>query len=105
MRWGPPLGRRGAQGLADQGWRLSERNAVEGVRARPRQARAPQGSPKGRSSEGPGRMPPANATPHAPIAQLDKGENMTDILQLQNVESAYGPIKAIRGVSLKVRQG
>jgi len=28
-----------------------------------------------------------------------------DILQLQNVESAYGPIKAIRGVSLKVRQG
>jgi len=31
---------------------------------------------------------------------------MTDIvLQLLNVESAYGPIKAIRGVSLKVRQG
>ncbi|MBS0455242.1 MAG: ABC transporter ATP-binding protein [Proteobacteria bacterium] len=31
---------------------------------------------------------------------------MTDeILQLQNVESAYGPIKAIRGVSLKVRKG
>ncbi|MDM0045101.1 ABC transporter ATP-binding protein [Variovorax dokdonensis] len=29
----------------------------------------------------------------------------TPILQLQNVESAYGPIKAIRGVSLKVRQG
>ncbi|SFN28946.1 ABC transporter ATP-binding protein [Variovorax sp. OV329] len=27
------------------------------------------------------------------------------ILQLQNVESAYGPIKAIRGVSLKVRPG
>jgi len=27
------------------------------------------------------------------------------ILQLQNVESAYGPIKAIRGVSLKVRKG
>ncbi len=27
------------------------------------------------------------------------------ILQLLNVESAYGPIKAIRGVSLKVRKG
>ncbi|RQO58090.1 ABC transporter ATP-binding protein [Variovorax sp. KBW07] len=27
------------------------------------------------------------------------------VLQLMNVESAYGPIKAIRGVSLKVRQG
>ena len=31
---------------------------------------------------------------------------MTDIvLQLNNVESAYGPIKAIRGVSLKVNKG
>ena len=30
---------------------------------------------------------------------------MTDMLQLLNVESAYGPIRAIRGVSLKVRQG
>ena len=30
---------------------------------------------------------------------------MTDILALLNVESAYGPIRAIRGVSLKVRQG
>ena len=31
---------------------------------------------------------------------------MTDIvLQLNNVESAYGPIKAIRGVSLKVARG
>jgi branched-chain amino acid transport system ATP-binding protein len=28
-----------------------------------------------------------------------------DILQLLNVESAYGPIKAIRGVSLKVEKG
>ncbi|GAC1356576.1 MAG: ABC transporter ATP-binding protein [Variovorax sp.] len=27
------------------------------------------------------------------------------VLQLLNVESAYGPIKAIRGVSLKVKQG
>jgi branched-chain amino acid transport system ATP-binding protein len=27
------------------------------------------------------------------------------ILQLNNVESAYGPIKAIRGISLKVRRG
>ncbi|MEO5738302.1 MAG: ATP-binding cassette domain-containing protein, partial [Variovorax sp.] len=31
---------------------------------------------------------------------------MTEVvLQLLNVESAYGPIKAIRGVSLKVRAG
>ena len=30
---------------------------------------------------------------------------MTAILQLNNVESAYGPVKAIRGVSLKVEQG
>ncbi len=30
---------------------------------------------------------------------------MTDMLTLMNVESAYGPIRAIRGVSLKVRQG
>ena len=31
---------------------------------------------------------------------------MSDIiLKLSNVESAYGPIKAIRGVSLEVRQG
>jgi len=31
---------------------------------------------------------------------------MSDVmLQLSNVESAYGPIRAIRGVSLKVRQG
>jgi branched-chain amino acid transport system ATP-binding protein len=27
------------------------------------------------------------------------------VLKLQNVESAYGPIKAIRGVSLQVRRG
>ena len=27
------------------------------------------------------------------------------LLKLQNIESAYGPIKAIRGVSLQVRQG
>ncbi|BEP59704.1 ABC transporter ATP-binding protein [Variovorax sp. V213] len=34
------------------------------------------------------------------------GHPMSDVvLQLLNVESAYGPIKAIRGVSLKVRQG
>jgi len=30
---------------------------------------------------------------------------MTDMLKLLNIESAYGPIRAIRGVSLKVRQG
>ena len=27
------------------------------------------------------------------------------VLQLLNVESSYGPIKAIRGVSLQVRRG
>ena len=27
------------------------------------------------------------------------------LLQLANVESSYGPVKAIRGVSLKVRKG
>ena len=27
------------------------------------------------------------------------------VLKLLNVESAYGPIKAIRGVSLQVRRG
>jgi branched-chain amino acid transport system ATP-binding protein len=30
---------------------------------------------------------------------------VSTILQLNNVESAYGPIRAIRGVSLKVQQG
>jgi branched-chain amino acid transport system ATP-binding protein len=30
---------------------------------------------------------------------------MTEMLMLLNVESSYGPIRAIRGVSLKVRQG
>ena len=30
---------------------------------------------------------------------------MTDLLTLTNVESAYGPIKAIRGVSLKAEEG
>ena len=38
--------RRGAQGLADQGSRLSERSETERVRARPRQTRAPQVAPK-----------------------------------------------------------
>ena len=32
-------------------------------------------------------------------------EQASPLLQLANVESAYGPIKAIRGVSLKVRAG
>ena len=27
------------------------------------------------------------------------------VLKLSNVESAYGPIKAIRGISLQVRRG
>jgi branched-chain amino acid transport system ATP-binding protein len=30
---------------------------------------------------------------------------MTDVLRLANVESSYGPIRAIRGVSLKVAKG
>ncbi len=30
---------------------------------------------------------------------------MTDVLALANVESSYGPIRAIRGVSLQVRRG
>ena len=30
---------------------------------------------------------------------------MTDLLALANVESAYGPVKAIRGVSLKAEEG
>ena len=38
--------RRGAQGLADQGSRLSERSETERVRARPRQTRAPQVAPE-----------------------------------------------------------
>lgn len=38
-----------------------------------------------------------SATATAPAAQ--------PLLELLNVESAYGPIKAIRGVSLKVRKG
>ena len=45
----PPLPlwmRRGAQGLADQGSRLSERSETERVRARPRQTRAPQVAPE-----------------------------------------------------------
>ena len=37
--------RRGAQGWADQGSRLSERSETERVRARPRQTRAPQVAP------------------------------------------------------------
>ncbi len=41
--------------------------------------------------------PPAGAAPGAASSDV--------ILQLNNVESAYGPIKAIRGVSLKVRRG
>ena len=50
--WVPFTMRRGAQRPADQGSRLSERNAVERVRARPRWTRAPQvarSEAKGRS--------------------------------------------------------
>jgi branched-chain amino acid transport system ATP-binding protein len=34
-----------------------------------------------------------------------EGGRMADLLTLANVESAYGPIKAIRGVSLKAEEG
>ncbi len=42
----------------------------------------------------------------AAVWPSDAGRSTADvILRLANVESAYGPIKAIRGVSLAVRQG
>jgi branched-chain amino acid transport system ATP-binding protein len=40
-----------------------------------------------------------------PAGQNSGGASSDVILQLNNLESAYGPIKAIRGVSLKVRRG
>jgi branched-chain amino acid transport system ATP-binding protein len=48
-----------------------------------------------------------NGSPAAALpAGAGPGATASDvILQLNNVESAYGPIKAIRGVSLKVRRG
>ena len=45
---------------------------------------------------------PAGAPPAQPLAH---GVSDEILLSLANVESAYGPIKAIRGVSLKVRKG
>ena len=47
----------------------------------------------------------ANTTlsPHG--APLPASTDEPPMLRLQNVESAYGPIKAIRGVSLQVRRG
>ena len=44
---------------------------------------------------------PANAAP----ANAPEGAKADVILRLANVESAYGPIKAIRGVSLEVIRG
>ena len=44
------------------------------------------------------------ATP-TPTLPLPGGGSEDILLSLANVESAYGPIKAIRGVSLKVRKG
>lgn len=41
----------------------------------------------------------------AASAQANNGAAQQPILRLQNVESAYGPIKAIRGVSLQVQRG
>ncbi len=39
------------------------------------------------------------------MSELKTGATEDIMLKLMNVESAYGPIKAIRGVSLKVRKG
>ena len=39
------------------------------------------------------------------MSQNPPGVSDTPVLKLLNVESAYGPIKAIRGVSLQVRRG
>ena len=39
------------------------------------------------------------------VAAEAAGDERTRSWSLSNVESAYGPIKAIRGVSLKVREG
>jgi branched-chain amino acid transport system ATP-binding protein len=59
-------------------------------------------------SVGPGAGPPqAGPSPFGapPDVSVGSGAPSDVILQLSNVESAYGPIKAIRGVSLKVRRG
>lgn len=47
-------------------------------------------------------MAPHTAPPSSPSQAV---EAAPAVLQLLNVESAYGPIKAIRGVSLQVREG
>ena len=39
------------------------------------------------------------------MSSLPPSVSDTPVLKLLNVESAYGPIKAIRGVSLQVRRG
>ncbi|MES2281154.1 MAG: ABC transporter ATP-binding protein [Pseudomonadota bacterium] len=39
------------------------------------------------------------------MSQVSPPANETPVLRLLNVESAYGPVKAIRGVSLEVRPG
>jgi len=48
-----------------------------------------------------------DTTPHSaqPSAPGPTAAAAPAVLQLLNVESAYGPIKAIRGVSLQVREG
>ena len=50
---------------------------------------------------------PLATPPTAPLAGAasEQGGNNDILLSLANVESAYGPIKAIRGVSLSVRRG
>ena len=49
-------------------------------------------------------MSVVGSTP-TPTLPLPGGGSSDILLSLANVESAYGPIKAIRGVSLKVRKG
>ncbi|CAB5690639.1 LIV-I protein F [Delftia tsuruhatensis] len=46
------------------------------------------------------------ASPPTPLIDADIApEAAPAMLRLQNIESSYGPVKAIRGVSLQVRQG
>ena len=46
-----------------------------------------------------------SAMPSPTVAAANHAGGDPPLLRLQNVESAYGPIKAIRGVSLQVRRG
>ncbi len=61
-----------------------------------------QSKDEGGASAGP--LPSRPAIPSGDRSTYPSGEG-SPLLSLANVESAYGPIKAIRGVSLKVRKG